>query len=196
MGCASGVPGAESRPQAASVTGGQPAQEVMAQPYSAADVRFMQQMIPHHAQALLMTGMVEARTERPAMLLLAERIEHSQVSEIDMMRQWLTRRGESVPDVTPEHAHHAIDHSHSMAGMLNDEEIAKLSAASGDEFDRLFLVYMIRHHEGALAMVGELFATPGGGQETETFSLASDVDADQRAEIRRMQAMLDSLQEP
>ena len=77
-----------------------------------------------------------------------------------------------------------------MPGMLTAEELARLEQARGEEFDRLFLELMIRHHEGALVMVGELFAAPGAGQDPEVFRLAMDVDADQRAEIRRMQAML------
>jgi uncharacterized protein (DUF305 family) len=79
-----------------------------------------------------------------------------------------------------------------MPGMLTAAELARLAAATGAGFDRLFLEYMIRHHEGALAMVAELLATPGAGQEVEIFRLVSDVDADQRAEIRRMRAMQDA----
>jgi uncharacterized protein (DUF305 family) len=74
--------------------------------------------------------------------------------------------------------------------------MARLAAATGAEFDRLFLELMIRHHQGALQMVAELLATPGSGQETELFQLASDVDADQRAEIARMEALLASLATP
>jgi uncharacterized protein (DUF305 family) len=74
--------------------------------------------------------------------------------------------------------------------MATPEEMARLAAAQGAEFDRMFLEMMIRHHEGALVMVAELFAA-GGAQESQMYQIASDVDADQRMEIDRMRAMLD-----
>ena len=74
--------------------------------------------------------------------------------------------------------------------MLTAEEMSRLAAAKGDSFDRLFLELMIKHHEGALTMVKELYATPGAGQESEMYGFASDVDADQRMEIGRMRGML------
>jgi uncharacterized protein (DUF305 family) len=80
-----------------------------------------------------------------------------------------------------------------MPGMLTDEEMAALAAAKGAEFDRLFLSGMIKHHNGALTMVSELFASPGAAQESEVFAFASDVDADQRMEINRMSTMLKEL---
>ena len=82
-----------------------------------------------------------------------------------------------------------------MPGMLTPEEMARLAAAKGEAFDRLFLEFMIKHHEGALTMVKDLFATPGAGQESEIFAFASDVDADQRMEIERMGAMLSTVKE-
>ena len=78
--------------------------------------------------------------------------------------------------------------------MLTPEEMARLAAAKGPAFDKLFLEDMIRHHEGALVMVRELFATPGAGQESEIFTFASDIEADQRMEIARMVAMLKELE--
>jgi uncharacterized protein (DUF305 family) len=153
--------------------------------YTAADVRFMQGMIGHHAQALEMTVLVPSRTSRDAMKLLAQRIEVSQSDEMAMMRGWLRARGQSVPDA---HAHH---HGGAlMPGMLTAEEMAQLAAASGPAFDRLFLESMIKHHDGALVMVKDLFATAGAGQDPEIFAFASDVDADQRMEIGRMRGML------
>jgi uncharacterized protein (DUF305 family) len=82
-----------------------------------------------------------------------------------------------------------------MPGMLTAEEMARLTAATGREFDRLFLEGMIKHHQGALVMVNDLFATPGAGQESEIFAFASDVDADQRMEIDRMRVMLKEYQQ-
>jgi uncharacterized protein (DUF305 family) len=157
---------------------------------TAADVAFMQGMIGHHAQALEMVELLETRTDSEGMKLLAERIAVSQADEITMMREWLADRGASVPG---EHAHHAHD-AKLMPGMLTPQEMAQLAAARGTAFDRLFLEYMIRHHEGALVMVRELFATPGAGQEAEIYAFASDVDADQRMEIIRMAGMLKELQ--
>ena len=150
------------------------------------DVRFMQGMIAHHAKALEMTALLASRTNREEMRLLARRIELSQADEIGMMQRWLTTRGATVPDV---HAHH--DHGGAlMPGMLTAEEMSRLEAASGRAFDRLFLESMIKHHDGALTMVNDLFATRGAGQEPEIYAFASDVDADQRIEIDRMSAML------
>jgi uncharacterized protein (DUF305 family) len=154
--------------------------------FTSADVRFMQGMIHHHAQALDMTALVPERTERKDMRLLAERIEVSQADEIRMMQRWLEVRGQKAPGV---HDHHAPGAA-LMPGMLNAEEMDRLAAAKGPEFDRLFLEGMIKHHGGALIMVRELFALPGAAQESEIFAFVSDVDADQRMEIDRMRAML------
>jgi uncharacterized protein (DUF305 family) len=154
--------------------------------WTAADVRFMQHMIAHHAQALEMTRLVPERTTRQDIRMIAERIEVSQRDEIAAMQRWLRARGQEAPD--PAHAHHGGEHA-GMAGMASPAEMARLAAARGDEFDRLFLRYMIRHHEGALVMVRELFASPGAGQEGEIFGLASEVEADQRSEIARMRTL-------
>jgi uncharacterized protein (DUF305 family) len=158
--------------------------------YTAADVAFMQGMIGHHAQALDMTALLATRTASDQMRQLARRIEVSQADEIALMQEWLRRRGQQVPD---EHAHHAHD-AKLMPGMLTPEQMGRLAAASGREFDRLFLELMISHHAGALIMVRDLFDTPGAGQESEIFGFATDVDADQRMEIVRMGVMLKELQ--
>jgi uncharacterized protein (DUF305 family) len=153
----------------------------------------MQNMIGHHAQALEMTRLVPTRTTRPEMRLLAERIDVSQKDEINLMRHWLQSRGEQVPDPGDPHAHHGAGEMALMPGMLTPEQLAELARASGPAFDRLFLQDMIRHHEGALAMVTDLFGTNGAAQESDTYRFASDVDADQRAEIARMRALLQTL---
>jgi uncharacterized protein (DUF305 family) len=162
-----------------------------------ADVAFMRGMIAHHGQAVVMTALVPTHTQNRALHLLAQRIEISQRDEMATMRRWLEDRGENVPDAGHGHDMAGMDHAgmagmghDTMPGMLSPEELARLQAATGAEFDRLFLRYMIRHHEGALAMVARLLATPGAAQEPQLFGFASDVDADQRAEIARMQAML------
>jgi uncharacterized protein (DUF305 family) len=158
--------------------------------HTAADIHFMQGMITHHAQAVEMTDLLATRTASEDMRKLAQRISLSQADEIKMMERWLSARGEEVPSA---HAHHMMGGA-LMPGMLTPEEMEHLAAAKGTEFDRLFLEGMIKHHEGALAMVKDLFATPGAGQESDMFAFASDVDADQRMEINRMRSMLMELQ--
>ena len=147
-------------------------------------VRFMREMIDHHAQAIQMTQLLTSRTMREDMRLLARRIELSQADEIEAMRRWLGARGQAIP----------TGHIHElMPGMLTTEEMDRLAHANGSEFDRLFLEGMIKHHDGALVMVKALFDQPGAGQEVEIFAFASDVDVDQRIEISRMGAMLAEL---
>jgi len=158
---------------------------------SAADVQFVQGMIHHHAQALVMTALVPTRTRSEAMRLLAERITVSQRDEIGLMQRWLRQHGQTVTQapVTLE-AFDASHHHMMMPGMLTSAELHQLADTSGPDFDRLFLRGMIQHHGGALTMVADLFATPGGAQDSWIYQFASDIDADQRAEIRRMRAML------
>ena len=155
-----------------------------------ADVKFMHGMIGHHAQAIEMTALLRTRTRSESMRRLAERIEVSQSDEIRMMQQWLRDRGQPLPDP---HGHHAG--ATLMPGMLTQDEMAQLAAATGPDFDRLFLRLMIKHHQGALVMVTQLRSSPGAGQESEINRFASDVDADQRMEIDRMAAMLATLKE-
>jgi uncharacterized protein (DUF305 family) len=155
-----------------------------------ADVAFMQGMIGHHAQALEMVALLQTRTANPDMKLLAMRIQVSQQDEIRFMQRWLESRGEAVPGP---HAHHAHDFK-MMPGMLTSEEMAALAAARGPDFDRLFLRSMIKHHEGAIVMVNELFKQDGAGQEAEVHAFASEVVADQQMEIGRMLGMLRGLQ--
>ena len=163
--------------------------------HTPADARFLQQMIGHHAQALEMAALVPGRAASDGLRLLAERIAVSQRDEIALMQDWLRARGEAVPAAEGHDAHHGHHGAGTapagMPGMAAPEEMARLAAASGTEFDRLFLELMIRHHEGALVMVAELFASPGAGQESRIFQIASEVDADQRMEIDRMRSMLD-----
>lgn len=235
---------------------------VEAQDVNEADVRFMQDMIHHHAQALEMTELVADRSNNRAIDLMARRIEITQKDEIAWMTDWLERRGQAVPVVHPTgsdtaqgtggaahdsksavdhpaadaHVHEADTHGHTpdayvheadthehtpdahehekdthehipdaheheadaddrphMPGMLTPEQIDDLARASGRTFDRLFLKYMIHHHEGALTMVRDLLATEGAAQETEVFTFVAEIDADQASEIRRMQTVLDAL---
>jgi uncharacterized protein (DUF305 family) len=153
-------------------------------PHTEADVRFMSAMIGHHAQALIMAGWAPTHDAGPAVRRLAERIVAGQKDEIATMQQWLRDRGEQAPD-----AHHAA-HGHLMPGMLTEVQLKELDAARGPEFDRLFLTYMIQHHRGAVAMVKELFGTPGAAQDETVFKFADDVGVDQTTEIARMERML------
>jgi uncharacterized protein (DUF305 family) len=179
-----GAPGQESK-----VVTAHTAADVSKVQYTAADVKFMQGMIAHHAQAVEMTELLATRTNSDDMRKLALRIQVSQADEIKMMQHWLEARGQEVPGPHAMHQHGAA----LMPGMLTPDEMARLAATKGPEFDRLFLEGMIRHHDGALVMVKNLFATPGAAQDSDVFAFASDVDADQRMEMERMGAMLKEL---
>ncbi len=160
--------------------------------YTQADVRFMQGMIHHHAQALWMTSLVEKRRKSRDIALLARRIDASQASEIDQMRSWLEARGEEAPVPHRVHGHaHGVG-AQVMPGMLSEDQMNRLRATRGASFDRLFLQSMIRHHEGALTMVNQLFAR-NAGAEPEAGAFARHVDADQQVEIARMRRMLTQL---
>lgn len=163
-------------------------------PASAKDVEFMQGMIMHHAQAVEMTALIDARSKHKELRLLGARISQSQSDEMRFMTRWLQFRGQSVsmPGMSASHSHggHGSGSQMMMPGMLTAEQMAALKAASGDEFDRLFLSGMIQHHEGALVMVDDLFTTAGAGQDAELFNFATDVDSGQRAEIKVMKTML------
>jgi uncharacterized protein (DUF305 family) len=152
---------------------------------TAADIKFMQGMIGHHAQAVEMVDLLMQNSNSNAMKNLALRIKVSQDDEMNMMRKYLADHGAAVPGP---HSHH--EPGGFMPGMLTPEEMTQLGNAKGVEFDRLFLMGMIKHHGGAITMVEELFKTPGAAQEGGIFAFASDVDADQRMEIDRMGAML------
>ncbi len=168
--------------------------------YTEADVAFMLDMIPHHAQALIMSRLAPENGASPAIRTLAARIINAQQDEIERMQRWLRDRGEPVPEVHIDGLELMIhgagghkDHDHDMPGMLTDGQLEELAAARGAEFDRLFLTYMIGHHQGAVVMVDHLFGQDGAGQDEAAFRLATDINVDQRTEIARMQLMLDRL---
>ena len=173
-----------------------PGQTDAARPhYTTADVEFMQGMIAHHGQAILMSALVPSRTKMVPLQMLAERITVSQRDEIRLMRTWLLDHHEQTPDADP-HEMHIHAGMTLMPGMLTADQLAQLEQAKRRAFERLFLEGMIRHHEGAITMVTTLFATTGAGQDVDIFRFASDVEADQRAEIARMQALLKPMKEP
>ncbi|MBX6363896.1 MAG: DUF305 domain-containing protein [Gemmatimonadetes bacterium] len=164
--------------------------------YTDADVRFMTGMIGHHAQALVMAGFAPSHGASPSVQTLAARIINAQRDEIATMQTWLRDRGQPVPEVHimgSELMIHGVDHDMTMPGMLTPEQMRQLDAARGAEFDRLFLTFMIQHHNGALTMVRELFATDGAGQDEAVFKFANDVQVDQKTEIARMERMLSAL---
>ena len=179
-----GTPGAPSR-----VITAEAAVDLSNVQYTAADVRFMQGMIGHHAQALEMVLPVPTHSDREDMRLLALRIDLSQQDEIKMMQGWLEARGEEVPSMR----HHHEPGVAPMPGMLTPEQMSRLLAATGAMFDQIFLEFMIQHHEGALVMVDELLSTPRAGQESIVSAFVADVVADQRAEMDRMGAMLNQM---
>ncbi len=164
-------------------------------PISPKDVEFMQKMIMHHAQAVEMTALIESRTENKNIRLLGARISQSQSDEMRFMKRWLEVRQQPVSlpmPAMPEMDMPGMDmskHMH-MPGMLTQQQMDELRKAKGANFDQLFLRGMIQHHNGALAMVKELFETAGAGQDAELFNFATDVDNGQSAEIKIMQTLL------
>lgn len=166
-------------------------QDAGVQHYTAADVRFMQDMIHHHAQALVMAGWAMTHGASDDVKTLAGRIDVGQRDEIAFMQRWLSDRHQSMP---PNHEMHDMPGMSMpdtlMPGMLNTQQMSNLDAAKGKDFDQLFLRFMIQHHTGALTMVNRLFATPGAAQEEYVFRFATDVSTDQTTEIERMETML------
>lgn len=169
--------------------------DLVRQPYSDGDVNFMTGMIPHHAQAVLIAGWAESHGARPELLVLCQRMVVGQRDEIEFMRNWLRDRSETVPGANATHHRmkmNGVEHDMLMPGMLTPEQLAELDKARGPEWDRLFLMFMIGHHEGALTMVDELFNSFGALQDDDVYKLASDIHADQTIEIERMRKMLTS----
>ena len=156
--------------------------------YSLGDIQFLEGMIPHHAQAKEMSALAEDRTNTALVLAVAARITASQDDEIAMMQGWLRDHGLDAP---AEDVHHDPDFER-MDGMLTDEEMAELTAAAGPEFDRLYLEYMIDHHQGALDMVEMLLDQSGSAQDPLLYEFTTDVTSDQTAEIERMDTLLAS----
>lgn len=163
-------------------------------PYTEADIRFMGDMIYHHAQAIRIAGWAPTHEASPAVQRLAERIVNAQHDEIATMDQWLSDRGQPVPDPASGSGHSMPGHSmHMMPGMLTEAQMQQLDQARGETFDSLFLTFMIQHHRGAVSMVRDLFATRGAARDELVFKFANDVNVDQSTEIARMERMLAAL---
>jgi uncharacterized protein (DUF305 family) len=154
--------------------------------FTEADVRFMQGMIAHHAQAIHMSRMAAVHGANSRVLRFADKIDQSQIAEIRLMQDWLRRNGQAIPDTSSWRRMQ-------MPGMLTTEQLEALEAAKGVAFDRTFLTLMIQHHQGALKMVADLFATPQAAQDVDVSVFANDVQTVQTAEIGAMQAMLSQL---
>ncbi len=178
---------AAGTPAAAQAVSGQP-------PYTPADVHFVAGMIGHHAQAIQMAGWAPSHGASPAVRVLCERIVVAQTDEIAFAQRWLREHHEFVPPADPRgHVMPGMDQPMLMPGMLTPAQMAQLDSARGREFDRLFLTFMIQHHQGALTMVQQLLSAPGAAQDGPIFRFAADVNADQTTEINRMTLMLDDL---
>ena len=166
-------------------------------PYTDADIDFMAGMIPHHAQAVVMAGWAATHGAREDIAILSERIVVAQRDEIELMQTWLRDRGQAVPDARSTRHRmkmpNGVVHDMLMPGMLTDEEMAALDRARGPEFDRLFLLGMIKHHQGAIDMVDVLFKAHGAAQDETVFKFANDVQVDQAIEIDVMKDLLEEI---
>ena len=152
--------------------------------YIKADVDFLQGMIIHHQQAIVMSNMAENRTNNKVILELAKRIEVSQEDEINFMGSWLKERDEYETKIN---SHNHMDHIHiKMVGMASKIQLDKLEMSDSSDFDRLFLQLMIAHHDGALEMVKELKKYPGSAYDPILNEFVSDLVNDQGIEIERM----------
>jgi uncharacterized protein (DUF305 family) len=165
-------------------------------PIVQADIDFMSGMIGHHAQAVQMAGWAPSHGAGTSVRILCERIVVGQRDEIGLMQGWLRGRKLAVPEADPAGWRMLMNgqaHTMKMPGMLTEEQMKELDAARGAEFDRLFLKYMIQHHEGAITMVTSLFGSNGAAQDELVFKFASDVQVDQATEIARMKLMLEAI---
>jgi uncharacterized protein (DUF305 family) len=154
--------------------------------YTAADVHFMQGMIAHHAQAIYMSRLAASRGANARVLRFAKKIDQSQEAEILLMQEWLRANNQTAPDT-------GSYRTMTMPGMLTAEQLATLNTSKGVEFDKQFLTLMIQHHQGALKMVADLFASPLAAQDVDVSVFANDVENVQTAEIGVMQQMLAEL---
>jgi uncharacterized protein (DUF305 family) len=168
-------------------------------PYIKADIEFMSGMIAHHAQAVKMAQWAPSHGASKSLQIYCGRVAMGQTAEIGLMQAWLIDRNQPVPEADRRGMKMDMG-GHSMfmmmPGMLTGAQMAQLDSARGVEFDRLFLKYMIQHHQGAIMMVDTLNNSPGAAQDEIVFKFSNDVYADQSTEINRMQQMLDALPPP
>ncbi|MBI4341983.1 MAG: DUF305 domain-containing protein, partial [Candidatus Omnitrophica bacterium] len=141
-------------------------------PFTEADVHFVTGMISHHAQAIVMANWAPTHQASDAIRRLCERIINAQTDEIALMQAWLRDRGQPVPEAKPMPVKMTMGgmvHEMMMPGMLTDEQMKQLDQARGGEFDRLFLTFMIQHHQGAVTMVNDLLRSPGAAQDEAVY---------------------------
>ncbi|CAN7147204.1 DUF305 domain-containing protein [Microbacterium sp. LjRoot45] len=144
-----------------------------------ADVMFAQMMIPHHQQAVEMADVILAEDGiDPEVTSLAESIKAAQQPEIDLMESWLESWGMDMGN---------MDGMHHGDGMMSEEDMDALEAATGDKASRLFLEQMIEHHEGAIEMAQD---EVDDGQYADAVQLAQRIIETQTAEIARMKELL------
>lgn len=155
--------------------------------FNSADVAFATGMIPHHAQAIEMSDLAATRAANPQVKALAAQVKAAQGPEITQMTSWLKAWGKPVPSTS---GGHDGGHGGDMPGMMSADDMAKLKAASGPAFDRMFLEMMIRHHEGAIAMADKEKAE---GLYPEAKKVAQDIATSQAAEIKTMRDLLTKL---
>jgi uncharacterized protein (DUF305 family) len=165
-------------------------------PYTRADIEFMSGMISHHAQAVAMANWAESHGASHSVQIYCGRVAMAQTAEIGLMQKWLRDRNQPVPAADPKGMTMVMNGQPMvmmMPGMLTEEQMAMLDKARGPAWDRLFLTFMIQHHQGAISMVEKLFNTDGAAQDELVFKFANDVQADQSTEIDRMKQMLDAM---
>lgn len=141
--------------------------------FSVEDLKFAEEMIPHHEQAVLMSDIALTNSTSDEILALARDIKAAQAPEIEQMGSW-----EGVRPST--HMGHTMD------GMLSDEQIQELRDTEGAAFDRLFLEGMILHHEGAIKMAQKVV----GSTNKEVAALAASIIAAQEKEIAFMKELI------
>ena len=158
--------------------------------FNDADVAFAQGMLPHHEGALELAQLAGDRAADPRVLDLATRIEAAQAPEIDTLTGWLDEWGAATDGSSSSAGTDGMDHSGHDTGGGMGMDTGALAAASGAEFDRMFLTQMIAHHEGAVKMAQKEAAN---GSNPEAVTLANTIIGDQEAEIQEMQDLLSAL---
>jgi uncharacterized protein (DUF305 family) len=154
-----------------------------------ADVTFAQGVIPHYQQTIDMAKLADGRAESAEVKQLAADIEAAQGPEMETMTGWLEAWGQVVPGGDMSAMDHGDMSGDGMAGMMSQDDMDELEAASGAQFDRMFLTMMIEHHEGAIEMAK---SEQADGENPDAIALAEKVEADQTAEIQEIQALLES----
>lgn len=159
-----------------------------------ADVTFASDMIQHHAQALAMVNLAVERPMDPAFKALTERIRDAQAPEIETMTDWLDEWDEMVPETMNDHMNHDMgtmpEGTEDMPGMMSADEMAGLESAPDDEFQKMWLTMMVRHHRGAVEMAR---TEVEDGRYKPAVDLATSIISSQEAEIEEMKDLAPTL---